>query len=267
MTHPGLERENNEDHFVVARLSRAVAIEVTSLPDPGLACRGDAGHLIVVADGMGGVEGGERASALAVETLRGFFEDGFRSFLHGGHVDEKAIHRELVEGLAHADRVILHRAAVDVRRSGMGTTLTMVYLVDSVAHVVHAGDSRAYLFRDGVLRRLTRDHTLVQALVDQGTLTAEDARSHPHRNVVTNVLGGPAEGVDPDVFRVDLGAGDLLLVCSDGLTEPVDDEAIAATLGRERSPQGAAEALIAEALRRGGPDNVTVVVARVLVGS
>ena len=266
LTHPGLERENNEDHFLVARLARTVDIEVTSLAEPGTAGRGDrTGHLIIVADGMGGAEGGEYASALAVETLRSFFEDSFRSFLHRGRVDEKAIHHELTSAFEHADRVILHRAAVDARRDGMGTTLTMAYLVDSTAHIVHAGDSRAYLFRGGQLRRLTRDHSFVQVLIDQGALTPEEARSHPHRNVVTNVLGGPAAGVESDVSRVDLGEGDLLLVCSDGLTEPVDDVAIAAILAREHEPRHVAEALVAEALHRGGPDNITVVLARIRV--
>ncbi len=267
-THPGLERENNEDHFLVARLTRTVEIEGTSLDAPGTARRGGgSGHLIVVADGMGGVEGGERASALAVETLRAFFEDGFRSFLHRGRVDEKRVHRELRAAFEHADRVILHHAAADARREGMGTTLTMAYLVDSAAHLVHAGDSRAYLHRAGELRRLTRDHTLVQQLVDGGTISPEEARTHPHRNVVTNVLGGPAEGVSPDVFRVDLVDDDLLLVCSDGLTEPVDESTVAAILARESEPRRAAEALVAEALRRGGPDNITVVLARVRIES
>ncbi len=147
----------------------------------------------------------------------------------------------------------------------MGTTLTMAYLVGPSAHLVHAGDSRAYLYRSGRLSRRTRDHTLVQALVDQGTISAEDARTHPHRNVVTNVLGGPAEGADPDIIRIDLEDGDVLLLCSDGLTEPVDDDAIAAVLGRDPDPGSAVEELVAEALRRGGPDNVTIVLARVRI--
>ena len=247
-------------------MARTVAIEATSLADPGTACQtGGTGHLLVVADGMGGAEGGERASALAVGALRTFVEDGFRSFLHHGRLEEKAVHRELREAFEHVDRIILHRAATDPKLAGMGTTVTMAYVVGTVAHMVHAGDSRVYLHRGGELRRLTRDHTLVQNLVDHGTITPEDARVHPHRNVVTNVLGGPHEGVDPDVVRIDLGDGDLLILCSDGLTEPVDDAEIAAILGREPEPGRAAEALVAEALRRGGPDNITVVLARVRV--
>jgi protein phosphatase len=265
LTHPGHERQNNEDQFLVAHLRRAVSIEATSLSDADEGRRGSTGHLLLVADGMGGVDGGERASSLAVEILRGFFEEGFRSYLHGSRIDEKAVHRELRSAFEFADRAILHRAAADARFEGMGTTLTMAYLVGPSAHVVHAGDSRAYLYRQGQLTRRTRDHTLVQALVDQGTISPEDARSHPHRNVVTNVLGGPAEGVDPDVFRIDLQDGDVLLLCSDGLTEAVDEAAIAAVLAREPEPSTAAAELIAEALRRGGPDNVTVVLARVRV--
>lgn len=266
LSHPGLERENNEDHFLVARMARTVAIEATSLADPGVACQaGGTGHLLVVADGMGGAEAGERASALAVGALRTFLEDGFRSFLHRGRLEEKAIHHELREAFEHVDRLIVHRAAADPDLAGMGTTVTMAYLVGTAAHIVHAGDSRAYLLRGGELQQLTRDHTLVQNLVDHGTITPEDARVHPHRNVVTNVLGGPNEGVEPDVVRLDLCDGDLLIVCSDGLTEPVDDAEIAAILAREPEPNRAAEALVAEALRRGGPDNITVILARVRV--
>ncbi len=264
-THPGLERQNNEDHFLVAHLRRAVSVEATSLPDAGDPRRGSTGHLLLVADGMGGVDGGERASTLAVEVIRSFFEDGFRSYLHGSRIDEKAVHRELRSAFEFADRVILHRAAADARFEGMGTTLTMAYLVGPTAHVVHAGDSRAYLYRGGRLARRSRDHTLVQALVDQGAISADDARSHPHRNVVTNVVGGPAEGVDPEIARVDLQDGDVLLLCSDGLTEPVDDASIEDILAREPEPGPAVEELLAEALRRGGPDNVTIVLARVRI--
>jgi serine/threonine protein phosphatase PrpC len=266
-THPGLERQNNEDQFLVAHLRRAVSVEATSLSDTEDGRRGSTGHLLLVADGMGGVDGGERASSLAVEALRGFFEEGFRSYLHGSRIDEKAVHRELRSALEFADRVILHRAAADARFERMGTTLTMAYLVGPSAHIFHAGDSRAYLYRSGRLARRTRDHTLVQALVDQGTISAEEARSHPHRNVVTNVLGGPSEGVDPAIIRIDLEDGDVLLLCSDGLTEPVDDASIAAVLGREPEPRSAVEELVAEALRRGGPDNVTVVLAVVRIES
>ncbi len=175
-THPGLERQNNEDHFLVAHLRRAVSVETTSLSDADDGRRGSTGHLLLVADGMGGVDGGEHASTLAVEALRGFFEEGFRSFLHGSRIDEKAIHRELRSAVELADRIILHRAAADARFEGMGTTLTMAYLVGPTAHVVHAGDSRAYLYRGGQLTRRTRDHTLVQGLVDSGTISPAEAR-------------------------------------------------------------------------------------------
>lgn len=144
----------------------------------------------------------------------------------------------------------------------MGTTLTMAYSVGTSLYVVHAGDSRAYLFRQGQLDLLTTDHTLVQMLVDGGALTPEAARSHRRRHVVTNVVGGPRTGVHAEIHRVHLRDGDVVLLCSDGLTGPVPDPEIARLLGEHPDPERAALALRDEALARGGPDNVTAIVAR-----
>ncbi len=143
----------------------------------------------------------------------------------------------------------------------MGTTLTMAYSVGCDLFVVHAGDSRAYLFRRGELIQLTSDHTLVQALVDGGTLTPEAAKRHKGRNIVTNVVGGPREGVHAEIHKLAVEDGDTLLLCSDGLTEPVNDDRIAEALARHEDPEGACARLVDLALERGGPDNVTVVVA------
>jgi serine/threonine protein phosphatase PrpC len=266
VTHPGLARENNEDQFLMARLARSIEVEATSLGG-GLTGRPlrDEGLLIVVADGMGGVEGGERASALAVETIESYLRRGFRSFLHLERPDEAAVLLELEEGLTRADRVVLKEAASDPKLEGMGTTLTMAYGMGDTVFILHAGDSRAYHARGEQLTRVTTDHTLVQLLIESGAITAEDARSHPQRNVVTNVIGGPDEGVEADVHKLGVADGDVLLLCSDGLTEPVDDATIAAILDRHPDPRAAAAELVDEALRRGGPDNITVVVARVHV--
>jgi serine/threonine protein phosphatase PrpC len=144
----------------------------------------------------------------------------------------------------------------------MGTTLTMSYSVGHDLYIVHAGDSRAYLFREGNLEQITSDHTLVQLLVSGGVLSPEDAKTHARRNVVTNVIGGPSAGVHAEIHKVRLNDGDVLLLCSDGLTEPVSDEMIAETLDRTSDPEIAAAQLVALALEKGGPDNVTAVVAR-----
>jgi protein phosphatase len=144
----------------------------------------------------------------------------------------------------------------------MGTTLTMAYSVASDLYIVHAGDTRAYLFQDGELQQVTNDHTLVQILVDHGTITPEAARTHARRNVVTNVVGGPSAGVHAEVHKIAVADGDVLLLCSDGLTEPVDDATITEILAANPEPEAACEALVAKALERGGRDNVTAVVAR-----
>ena len=120
----------------------------------------------------------------------------------------------------------------------MGTTLTMAYSVATDLYIVHAGDSRAYLFRDGELEQLTSDHTLVQALIDGGSISPEDAKRHNRRNIVTNVIGGPREGVFAEIHKLALIDGDTLLFCTDGLTEPVSDDAIAGVLRTSRRPRG-----------------------------
>src|SRR5271166_3233474 len=145
---------------------------------------------------------------------------------------------------------------------GMGTTLTMAYSVGTDLFVAHAGDSRAYLYRDGQLERITSDHTLVQVLVDVGAITPEDAREHPRRHVVTNVVGGPNVGVQVEVHRRSLTDGDILLLCTDGLTEYVPDPEIAEILAQFEDPEQAAHRLIDVVLSRAAKDNVTVALAR-----
>ena len=263
MTHPGKVRDNNEDHFLVARLAKSMHVFQSSLPGAGATRFSDEeGDLLVVADGMGGAAAGERASALAVQTVEEFVLNAFKWFLHLGAREEHALATELREGLERADRSVIERARADPKLYGMGTTLTMAYSVGRDLFVVHAGDSRAYLYRDAELEQITTDHTLVQVLVQGGVITAEAARHHRKRNVVTNVIGGPAPGVQAEIHKIELRDGDVLLLCSDGLTEPVDDDAIAETLALVPRPEDAARRLVELALSRGGPDNVTVVVAR-----
>jgi PPM family protein phosphatase len=263
-THPGRVRTNNEDHFLVARLAKAMRVIQTSLHDDGGTRLSDEeGYLMVVADGMGGAAAGERASALAVETVEHFALNTLKWFFHlgEGH-EEHALFAELRRSLEQADRTVIERARADRTLHGMGTTLTMAYSVGPALFVVHAGDSRAYLFRGGELIQITSDHTLVQILVDGGTLSPEAAKRHKNRNIVTNVVGGPREGVHAEIHKLAVEDGDALLLCSDGLTEPVHDDRIAEVLARHRDPGDASSRLVDLALDHGGPDNVTVVVAR-----
>jgi len=217
---------------------------------------------VVVADGMGGAAAGERASALAVESIESFVQNTLKWFLHLGSREERVLFDELRASLQRADRTLFERAQSNPALYGMGTTLTMAYSVADDLYIVHAGDSRAYLFRDGQLDQITSDHTVVQALVDAGMISAEEARHHQRRHVVTNVLGGPSEGVYAEIHKIQLRDGDVLLFCSDGLVEPVPDDQIARVLSEQPDPQDAARSLLQLALEGGGPDNVTIVVAR-----
>jgi protein phosphatase len=213
--------------------------------------------VFAVADGLGGHRGGEVASAMVVEPLAG---------LDGQAFDDADQAAEALEGAVRsANRAILQRGRSDPELRGMGTTVTAAAVAAGrVLQLAHVGDSRAYLLReDAPLRQLTIDHTVVAEAVERGLLTRRQAAVHPQRGVLTRAVG-----LDPDV-RVDLpdplelAAGDQVLLCSDGLTEVVDDDRIAALLAEHADGDDACGALIAAANRGGGPDNVTVVLLRV----
>jgi PPM family protein phosphatase len=259
----GKVRDNNEDHYLVARLAKSIQVCKTSLPGPnGAVSPEEEGYLIVVADGMGGEAAGERASALAVESIEAFALSTLKWFLHGSGGDEKELVNELRHSLEQADRIVVSQGENYPAHYRMGTTLTMAYSVGTDLFVVHAGDSRACLFRDGELRQLTNDHTLAQLLVDAGTISPEQAKRHQGRNVVTNAIGGAREGVFAEIHKLKIQDGDILLLCTDGLTEPVSDEAIGDVLVEYVDPQEACGRLVDLALDAGGPDNVTAVVVR-----
>lgn len=263
-TDAGKVRGNNEDHYLVARLAKSMTVCATSLPAGAGVTQfsGEEGYLMVVADGMGGAAAGECASATAVESVEGFVLNTLKWFLHLGAREEDALFQELRMGLETADRAVVDRARADPSLQGMGTTMTMAYSVATDLYIVHAGDSRAYLCHDGALQQLTCDHTLVQALVSSGSISPQDAKHHRSRNVVTNVVGGPREGVFAEIHKLTIADGDVLLLCSDGLSEPVDDGAIREILTSADRPEAACDRLVERALDAGGPDNITVVVAR-----
>jgi PPM family protein phosphatase len=205
--------------------------------------------LYVVADGMGGAQAGEVASALAVEEFRvGLGDDGTPE-------------QRLTERVQAANRRIYETAHRKLEHEGMGTTLTAVYLDDSNLAVAHVGDSRAYIFRDGELIRLTHDHSLVEELIRRGKLTPEQAAAHPQRSIITRALGIEPE-VEVDTWTYPMRAGDIVLLCSDGLTSMIDESQIAAVLAAEHDLDAAGERLIAEANEAGGRDNITVVLFR-----
>jgi PPM family protein phosphatase len=205
--------------------------------------------LFVVADGMGGAQAGEVASRIAVEA----FQHGLRD------ASEPEV---AMAGLALAANSRIHeRSHSHAEQAGMGTTLTAVYVGEEEVSIAHVGDSRAYCLRDGELARLTEDHSLVDELMRQGRLTPEEAVEHPQRSVITRALG-PEGTVDVDTRSYRARAGDVYLLCSDGLTTMVAEEQIAAILRSNPRLRGAGEALIAAANEAGGRDNITVVLLR-----
>ncbi len=205
--------------------------------------------LFVVADGMGGAQAGEVASKLAVEEF------------HEALPDEGSAEERLTDRIRAANRRIYDLSRTEHEHAGMGTTLTAVYLDDDHLAVAHVGDSRAYIFRDGELTRVTQDHSLVEELVRQGKLTEEQAAEHPQRSIITRALGIEGD-VDVDTWSYSMRADDVVLLCSDGLTSMIGEDKILQILAGERSLGRAADKLIGAANDAGGRDNITVVLFR-----
>ena len=224
-TDVGCVRDHNEDSLVVAP------------------------PLFVVADGMGGHAAGEVASEIAVKVL-------------GERAPEHPDSEELGRAVQAANHAILKAAHEGRGREGMGTTCTAAMLEGERLVIAQVGDSRAYLLHKGRLQQLTRDHSLVADLVEAGQITAEEARVHPQRSVITRALGSDPRTV-ADLYEINVETGDRLLLCSDGLSGMVLDRDIEATLNRVRDPQRCASQLVNEAIAAGGHDNVTVIVADV----
>ena len=261
LSDKGKIRPSNEDNFLIAELSRTLRIQQSSLPQASVYQGRSRGHVLLVADGMGGAAAGEVASALSVEAVESFVVELLRRFSNLQATDEHGVISDLRQAVCQADARIVEEAALNPALAGMGTTLTMAFASGSRLFVIHAGDSRCYLLRGGKLHRLTEDHTVVAEMVERGELSPEQARHHPRRHVVTNVLGGNSTGVRVDVQRIGLEPGDLLLLCSDGLTDMLDDARITAILAVDE-PETACRRLVAEAKDAGGRDNITAVVAR-----
>jgi len=227
-TDQGLVRSNNEDAVFVGN------------------------RLLVVADGMGGLPAGELASDILVRALSVVDE----------MPDTGEPLQDLIAALQTANERIEAAVADDDARDGMGTTVTALLLSGDRMAALNVGDSRCYLVRDGALTQLTRDDTYVQALVDQGVLSPQDARRHPQRALVTQAVQGG--DFRPGGRVLPVRPGDRFLLCSDGLTDYVDDEVIAQTLRVYADPQVCAAELIARTLEAGAPDNVTVIVADIV---
>ena len=205
--------------------------------------------LFVVADGMGGHAAGEVASEIAVHTL---------AECSPAYADVEALGRAVEQ----ANRDIINAAIAGEGREGMGTTCTAAVLDGNRLVIAQVGDSRAYLLHAGVLRQITRDHSLMANMIEAGQITPEEARVHPNRSVITRALGNDPDTV-PDLYEINVEDGDRLLICSDGLTSMIEDDEVQAVMNRISDPQRCASTLVDGALAAGGLDNVTVIVVNV----
>lgn len=260
----GRVRKNNEDQFLIAELTKHLRVTQSSVDSvhTGTWSGGVMGHLLVVADGMGGIAGGEVASGLAVETISWHVARTMPWFYRYQDGREKELEAELVRAVEKCDETITDAAAAS-QFHRMGTTLTMAYVLWPRLYVVHAGDSRCYVQRGGKLVRMTKDHTVAQQAIERGIMTEEQAKTSPFGNTLWNCIGGGVEGVRPDVYHLTLQPNDELLLCSDGLTRRLEDSDVRDILLRSATPESACDSLIAAANEAGGQDNITVIVARV----
>lgn len=262
-THRGRVRAENQDRLLVADLAKGIdGAHVANDVGRGWSVGpvsfevGERGAVLLVADGMGGRAGGARASLLAVQAVGRVMADGSG----GGDSGPEAFVERMLEALATANREIIETAEHDLSLRGMGTTATLAGVHDGRVYLGQVGDSRAYLVRGKDVIRLTRDQSLVQDMIDSGMLDEGDAHTM-RRNVILQALGA-ATNLDPAVTYHELRQGDVLLLCSDGLFGVVRDEEILEAIAQSGDCLTACDRLVGLANDRGGPDNVTVLVAR-----
>ena len=263
-THCGHVRKTNEDHYLILRFGRSLETIATNL-DNSLFSRKNqvTGYGMLVADGMGGMAGGEVASSVALQKLVDLVIDTPDWILSLDQWEDVAkVLRRLSDRFVEVDKAVRERARVDMTLQGMGTTLTVAATLGSDLILGHIGDSRVYLVRDDKLTQLTTDHTLAQALIQAGVMDPDDQSTRSIRHVLTAAVGSLDASTAPQVQRIHLNAGDVLLLCTDGLTDLVDEETIKTVLSEKKSSHRMCHDLVDLALAGGGRDNVTVVVGR-----
>ncbi len=261
LTHPGKVRKDNQDHYLLASLHRQLQVHSTSLPAPAELLRGNEriAFLAMVADGVGGRSHGEEASRIALEEATSYVTQSTRCWYEADTKEEEFI--DLLQQAAHRSHErVLQQAASDDSRAGMATTLTLWIGVWPWFYLLQVGDSRYYLYRQGVLTQVTRDQTMAQDLVDQGVLTRSALHRSPFANVLSSAICGHQSA--PVVTRIASEWENVHLLCSDGLTKHVDDARITERLRTMTDSRSCAEALLQDALDGGGTDNITIIVGR-----
>ncbi len=263
LTHIGKVRQTNQDHFLLATVNKRVQLLHTSLPERARLPFGDQRlvFLAMIADGVGGSDGGEKASAKALEIVTDYVVGSMNCY-YRADVSEASFIDELQAAAMHThDAVLAHARAEGAMRS-MATTLTLWMGVWPWAYLLQVGDSRYYLYRDGQLTQVSRDQTLAQELVDQGVFTRAVGEHSQFAHVLSSAIGG--EKTMPVVTRVRNDWGEAHVLCSDGLTKHVSDTRIAERLAAMTTARQVCEQLVSDALEDGGTDNVTVIVGRTM---
>jgi protein phosphatase len=259
-SHPGKVRAQNEDHFAVFRFRRSCEMLLSSLASDDFVLTDACSYAMVVADGMGGMNSGEMASRLALQTMVELSGQATSWVTKLIDLDAQQIRDRAEAYITRVHAALQARGQSDVSMANMGTTWTSAHVLGNTAVVVHVGDSRAYLFRDGDLDQLTHDDTMAQSLIDAG-MAPESVEKFSH--ILVNSLGGGTENAKAAVRHFPLRGDDQLLLCTDGLTGMVPSEAIVAELQRHATPQVACDRLVQLALENGGKDNVTAVLASI----
>jgi PPM family protein phosphatase len=268
VTDAGKVRPNNEDAYIIYRAGRYWEKVKASLEAGDLPERSDEmGYGMAVADGMGGAAAGEVASNMAIHVLISLILNAAKWALKLDNPETRDVELQDVKERAQAhfqrvDQALLEYAEAYPRLKGMGTTLTGAYSFGDDLFILHIGDTRAYLFRQNNLKRLTHDHTAAQALADTGAISPEDVSTHRLRHTLTSCLGGESGKIQMEIRHMRLMDRDRLLICSDGLTDMISDPEIAEVMRAMESSDEACQTLVNLALQKGGKDNVTVVLAR-----
>lgn len=260
VTHPGKVRRENQDHFLLCSLRRQVAVRASSIPeaDALLSASERVASLAMVADGVGGAARGETASRVALTAVTQYVTRSMRCY-YGADGDQE-FHDALKDAARRSHEELLRRGEEDPDYHGMATTLTLYLGVWPRAYLLQVGDSRCYLLRQGELTQITRDQTMAQEMMDLGVLKKADVAGTRFEHTLTSSIGGQQS--QPTVSRIDMTWGNVILLCSDGLTRHVSDARIRDVLRSMTSARQACETLLQEALDGGGTDNITIVVGR-----
>ena len=264
LTHPGKIRSENQDHFLICSLRKQMVVQQTSLPVPDslMADSQRLALLMMVADGVGGGAKGAEASRLALEGVSQYVSRSMRCYYAAHAADDREFFEALEAAAEQCHGELVRRGQENSEFLGMATTLTLYLGVWPRAYLLQVGDSRCYLLRGTDLIQITRDQTMAQELIDMGVLSRTEAGATKLAHTLSSSIGGRQTA--PVVTRVDLAWGNVVLLCSDGLTRHVSDDRIRQHLSKMTSSRQVCEDLVQEALDQGGSDNITVIVRRAI---